>query len=173
MKSLSNRSAVIHQRITLDDMSTVVSEADITFVLFDEKQNKAIVIDGDARKMLEAMLDPELALRPNAKSGLVKTLSHRRGMAAARALLKRQQTQRSALARRAAADSFVAARLQRRQEGFVSIQPDEHPPPGPRSSQGLRGGMICRKEDNEKWLMIAVALVAAVGARVVVARWRQ
>ncbi|MFO1234671.1 MAG: hypothetical protein U1E47_06300 [Rivihabitans pingtungensis] len=42
-------------------MSTVVSEADITFVLFDEKQNKAIVIDGDARKMLEAMLDPELA----------------------------------------------------------------------------------------------------------------
>jgi thioesterase-3 len=61
VKSLSNRSAVIHQRITLDDMSTVVSEADITFVLFDEKQNKAIVIDGDARKMLEAMLDPELA----------------------------------------------------------------------------------------------------------------
>ncbi|HNX72430.1 YbgC/FadM family acyl-CoA thioesterase, partial [Rivihabitans pingtungensis] len=43
VKSLSNRSAVIHQRITLDDMSTVVSEADITFVLFDEKQNKAIV----------------------------------------------------------------------------------------------------------------------------------
>ena len=61
VKSLSHRSAVIHQRITLDDMSTVVSEADITFVLFDEKQNKAIVIDGDARKMLEAMLDPELA----------------------------------------------------------------------------------------------------------------
>lgn len=61
VKSLSNRSAVIHQRITLEDMSTVVSEADITFVLFDEKQNKAIVIDGDARKMLEAMLDPELA----------------------------------------------------------------------------------------------------------------
>ena len=61
VKSLSNRSAVIHQRITLDDMRTVVSEADITFVLFDEKQNKAIVIDGVARKMLEAMLDPELA----------------------------------------------------------------------------------------------------------------
>ena len=61
VKSLSNRSAVIHQRITLDDMRTVVSEADITFVLFDEKQNKAIVIDGEARKMLEAMLDPELA----------------------------------------------------------------------------------------------------------------
>ena len=61
VSSLSNRSAIIHQRITLDDMTTVVSEADITFVLFDEKQNKAIVIEGEARSMLESMIEPNIS----------------------------------------------------------------------------------------------------------------
>lgn len=59
VKSISNRSAVIHQRVMLAGTDKVVAEADVTFVAFDSKQNKAVQISGELRTLLETMRDSE------------------------------------------------------------------------------------------------------------------
>lgn len=58
VKSVGSRSGVIHQRVTLAGRDTVVAEADVTFVVFDGKANKAVVIEGETRELLETMQDP-------------------------------------------------------------------------------------------------------------------
>jgi len=55
VKSVGNRSAVIHQRVTLDGSDKVVAEADVTFVAFDGRQNKAVPIEGKMRELLEGL----------------------------------------------------------------------------------------------------------------------
>ncbi|GGY09821.1 acyl-CoA thioesterase [Paludibacterium paludis] len=55
IKSVGTRSGVIHQRITLAGRDTLVAEADVTFVVYDGKANKAIAIDGEIRDLLESM----------------------------------------------------------------------------------------------------------------------
>lgn len=55
VKSVGNRSAVIHQRVTLDASDKIVAEADVTFVAFDGKQNKAVAIEGKLRELLEGL----------------------------------------------------------------------------------------------------------------------
>jgi thioesterase-3 len=55
IKSISNRSAVIHQRVSLAGTETLVAEADVTFVAFDAKLNKAVQISGDLKDLLESM----------------------------------------------------------------------------------------------------------------------
>ncbi|MCD4484492.1 acyl-CoA thioesterase [Chromobacterium vaccinii] len=55
LKSIGNRSAVIHQRVLLEGADTVVAEADVTFVVFDAKQNKAVALEGQLKDMLEQM----------------------------------------------------------------------------------------------------------------------
>ena len=57
IKSVGTRSGVIHQRVTLSGRDTLVSEADVTFVLFDAKANKAIAIEGETRALLENLQD--------------------------------------------------------------------------------------------------------------------
>jgi thioesterase III len=57
VKSIGSRSAVIHQRVTLAGSDKVVAEADVTFVVFDAKQNKAVTLDGQLKELLQSMLD--------------------------------------------------------------------------------------------------------------------
>ncbi|WP_434630916.1 acyl-CoA thioesterase [Chromobacterium sp. CV08] len=53
VKSIGNRSAVIHQRVLLDGSDTLVAEADVTFVVFDTRAGKAVVLEGQLREALE------------------------------------------------------------------------------------------------------------------------
>ncbi len=52
VKSVGNRSAVIHQRVLLAGCDKLVAEADVTFVAFDGRQNKAVPIEGAMRDLL-------------------------------------------------------------------------------------------------------------------------
>lgn len=57
VKSIGSRSAVMHQRVTLAGTDKVVAEADVTFVVFDAKQNKAVTLEGQLKELLQTMLD--------------------------------------------------------------------------------------------------------------------
>lgn len=57
VKSIGNRSAVIHQHVRLVGSDTVVAEADVTFVAFDSKLNKAVQISGELKALLESLQD--------------------------------------------------------------------------------------------------------------------
>ena len=57
VKSVSNRSAVVAQRIVLKETDALISEADITFVLLDEKQQKATTLTGEIRTALESLIE--------------------------------------------------------------------------------------------------------------------
>jgi thioesterase-3 len=59
IKSISNRSAVIHQRVLLAGKDTVVADADVTFVAFDSKQGKAVQIGGELKALLESMQEQD------------------------------------------------------------------------------------------------------------------
>ena len=53
---LGSKSAVFHQEITLEKSNTVIADADITFVVVDQKTGKAISIDGELRQRMESHL---------------------------------------------------------------------------------------------------------------------
>jgi thioesterase-3 len=57
VKTIGNRSTVMHQRVTLAGSDKVVAEADVTFVVFDAKQNKAVTLEGQLKELLQSMLD--------------------------------------------------------------------------------------------------------------------
>jgi len=57
VKSLGNRSAVMHQRVCLAGSDKLVAEADVTFVVFDAQQNKAVALDGKLKELLQALQD--------------------------------------------------------------------------------------------------------------------
>jgi len=64
VKSINNRSAVFHQQVCLAGTSTIVADADVTFVAFDSKQNKAVQISGELRALLESMQQTPAPLKP-------------------------------------------------------------------------------------------------------------
>ena len=53
---IGNRSAVIHQDIRLEGTDTVVADADVTFVIADEKSGRAVALDGELRRVLEGLM---------------------------------------------------------------------------------------------------------------------
>ncbi|WP_293759899.1 thioesterase family protein [uncultured Aquitalea sp.] len=57
VKTISTRSAVLHQRVTLAGTDKVVAEADVTFVIFDAKQNKAVALESRLKELLQSMQD--------------------------------------------------------------------------------------------------------------------
>ena len=57
VKSIGQRSCVMHQLVTLDGTDTVVADADVTFVIIDTRTEKAAVLDGELRGMLEQLAD--------------------------------------------------------------------------------------------------------------------
>lgn len=59
VKSVGNRSAVIHQLVKLAGSDKIVASADVTFVAFDGKQNKAVQIDGKLRELLQGLQHQE------------------------------------------------------------------------------------------------------------------
>lgn len=57
VKSIGQRSCVMHQLVTLDGTDTVVADADVTFVIIDTRTEKAAVLDGELRTMLTQLAD--------------------------------------------------------------------------------------------------------------------
>lgn len=59
LSKLGGKSAVFHQKITVKGSETVVADADITFVLMDQKTGKAIAIEGDVKNRMSNHLTAE------------------------------------------------------------------------------------------------------------------
>lgn len=57
VKSVGQRSGVIHQRVLRAGSDRVVAEADVTFVAYDGKAGRAVEIDGKLRELLCALRD--------------------------------------------------------------------------------------------------------------------
>ncbi|TIC86203.1 acyl-CoA thioesterase [Crenobacter intestini] len=55
VKSVGNRSAVIHQRVALAGSGRLVAEADVTFVAYDSKQGRAVQIEGELATLLSGL----------------------------------------------------------------------------------------------------------------------
>lgn len=52
LSKVGGKSAVFHQEITVKGTDVVVADADITFVVLDQKTGKAIAIDGDLKQRM-------------------------------------------------------------------------------------------------------------------------
>jgi thioesterase III len=57
LKTVGNRSCVMHQRITLTGTETVVADADVTFVIVDTRTERAATLDGELRTTLERLAE--------------------------------------------------------------------------------------------------------------------
>jgi len=55
LAKIGRRSGVIHQAVKLKDTGTLVAEAHVTFVLFDPRQQKAAVLEGEILKLLQSV----------------------------------------------------------------------------------------------------------------------
>jgi thioesterase-3 len=55
VKSIGRRSAVIHQCVKLAGTDKIVAEADVTFAVYDAKQNKAVELTGRLQELLQEM----------------------------------------------------------------------------------------------------------------------
>lgn len=55
VKTINRRSGVLHQVIHLKDTEIVVADADVTFCLYDPKQDRSIAIEGEILQLLEQM----------------------------------------------------------------------------------------------------------------------
>ena len=56
LSKVGGKSAVFHQQIKVKGTDTIVADADITFVLMDQKSGRAIAIDGDVKSRMEQHL---------------------------------------------------------------------------------------------------------------------
>lgn len=57
VKTIGARSCVMHQLVTLKGTDTVVADADVAFVIVDTRTEKAAVLEGELRAVLERMTD--------------------------------------------------------------------------------------------------------------------
>ena len=57
VKTIGTRSCVMHQLITLKDTDTVIADTDVTFVIVDTRTEKAAMLEGELRAILERMMD--------------------------------------------------------------------------------------------------------------------
>lgn len=53
-----SRSAIIHQEIKLSATSTVVADADVTFVIFDNRRKKTATLEGELLAQLKKVQEP-------------------------------------------------------------------------------------------------------------------
>lgn len=56
LSKIGNKSAVFNQLVTVKGTDTVIADADITFVVLDQKTNKPIAIEGELRERFEPHL---------------------------------------------------------------------------------------------------------------------
>lgn len=59
VKTIGHRSAVMHQAVKLAGTDTLVAEADVTFVVYDAKLDKAVPLEGHLKELLAAMQDQQ------------------------------------------------------------------------------------------------------------------
>lgn len=57
LSRVGGKSAVFHQEIRVQDTEIVVADADITFVVMDQKTGKAIAIDGPLKERMQEHLN--------------------------------------------------------------------------------------------------------------------
>lgn len=57
VKTIGARSCVMHQLVTLKGTDTVVADADVAFVIVDTRTEKAAVLEGELRAVLERMME--------------------------------------------------------------------------------------------------------------------
>ena len=57
LSKVGGKSAAFHQEITLADSDVVVADADITFVVMDQKTGKAIAIEGPLKERMNKHLN--------------------------------------------------------------------------------------------------------------------
>ncbi len=55
VKSIGTRSCVMHQLVTLKNTDTVIADSDVTFVIVDTRTEKATLLEGELRGVLERM----------------------------------------------------------------------------------------------------------------------
>lgn len=58
LSRIGNKSAVMHQDVVLKGTDTLVADADVTFVVTDQKLQKAVALDGELRSALEKWQSP-------------------------------------------------------------------------------------------------------------------
>lgn len=58
LKSLGNRSGVVHQEVVLASTGTTVADADVTFVVVSLQDGKAVAMEGELRQVLAGLLEP-------------------------------------------------------------------------------------------------------------------
>ena len=58
LAKIGNKSAVIHQDVVLKGTTTLVADADVTFVVTDQKAQKAVALEGELREVLEVWQRP-------------------------------------------------------------------------------------------------------------------
>ena len=59
LNRISDKSATLYQKIMLKGTETVVADADVTFVLMDQKLGKAIAIEGEIKQRMQQHLTAE------------------------------------------------------------------------------------------------------------------
>ncbi|MCC9000615.1 MAG: acyl-CoA thioesterase [Candidatus Contendobacter sp.] len=57
VKSIGARSCVMRQLVTLKDTDTVVADADVAFVMVDTRTERAALLEGELRAVLERLAD--------------------------------------------------------------------------------------------------------------------
>jgi len=57
VKSIGTRSCVMHQLVTLKNTDTVIADSDVTFVIVDTRTEKAALLEGELRAVLERMAE--------------------------------------------------------------------------------------------------------------------
>ena len=57
LSKVGNSSAIFHQKIWLKDTDTLIADADITFVILNQKTGKAVKIEGEVRERMLAHLN--------------------------------------------------------------------------------------------------------------------
>lgn len=55
MKTIGNRSCIMRQLVTLKGTETIVADADVAFVIVDTRTEKAAVLEGELRTVMERL----------------------------------------------------------------------------------------------------------------------
>ena len=55
MKTIGNRSCIMRQLVTLKGSETIVADADVAFVIVDTRTEKAAVLEGELRTVMERL----------------------------------------------------------------------------------------------------------------------
>jgi thioesterase-3 len=53
---VGNKSLIIHQVISLADTGDIIADTDGTYVLFDNKKGRSVVIEGEYRDLLDVLI---------------------------------------------------------------------------------------------------------------------